>query len=383
MTINLESAQQIVEEIGRLVQQNINMMDETGVIIASTDHTRIGQAHEGAQRIIRERLPELVIDAGEETATARRGTNLPIEFGGEIVGVIGITGPYEAVIGYGQVVKKMTEILLRERSELDAQRLDARVRSRFLEEWVLGDGLLHAAALAERGAALGIDITAARRVMVSGPAALEQYTDTLAGQRQLEQLEAAEAAVFAKQPGGIILRNAGRQVLLLPAQPTGALRALAECLAEAAAPCGVRLAIGIDDHPADLHAAYLEANRAWHAAARRPDGVQCYGDMRTELFLDDIPRRRKVEYLHRLFPGCGAAELRGWVGLLEAWFAAEGSLSAAAEALYIHKNTLQYRLRRLAELSGLDVRLPSQASAFFMAVLFFTDLENDVGFLEN
>ena len=61
--------------------------------------------------------------------------------------------------------------------------------------------------------------------------------------------------------------------------------------------------------------------------------------------------------------------------LLDAWFVAEGSLSAAAEDLYIHKNTLQYRLKRLAEVSGLDVRLPSQAPALYLALLFFRELD--------
>lgn len=383
MKLSLDSAQQVVNEIGRLVHQNINMMDETGTIIASTDAARIGQLHEGACRVICQKLPELYITPENETATVRRGLNLPIEFQGEIVGVIGITGAYDAVIGYGQVVKKITEILLRERSELDQQRLDSRVRSRFLEEWILGDGLTHAASLAERGQALGIDIAVPRRIVVVSPASREKYTDSLAGQERLEQVEAVVAHDLLEQHDSIILRNTGRQILLLPSLQTEKLRSLAAKLAaDVAAQHGIRLIAGIDDHAADPHMAYLEANRAWRGATHRADGILCYGEMRTELFLDDIPRQRKAEYLRRLFPGCDPAQLRGWIGLLDAYFLAEGSLSAAADALFIHKNTLQYRIHRLTELSGLDVRLPSQAPVFYMAVQFFADLEDDLSYLE-
>ena len=42
MRISKSSAQQIVEEIGKLVRQNINLMDETGCIVASNDPERIG-----------------------------------------------------------------------------------------------------------------------------------------------------------------------------------------------------------------------------------------------------------------------------------------------------------------------------------------------------
>ena len=45
--------------------------------------------------------------------------------------------------------------------------------------------------------------------------------------------------------------------------------------------------------------------------------------------------------------------------------------------MFIHKNTLQYRLKRLAETTGLDVRKPSNAPALYLAVLFYRDMENE------
>ena len=48
MKISKSSAQQIVEEIGKLVRQNINLMDETGHIIASNDPARVGNLRAGA-----------------------------------------------------------------------------------------------------------------------------------------------------------------------------------------------------------------------------------------------------------------------------------------------------------------------------------------------
>ena len=51
MHISKNSATQIVEEISKLVKQNINLMDETGHIIASRDKSRIGDFHYGAYKI--------------------------------------------------------------------------------------------------------------------------------------------------------------------------------------------------------------------------------------------------------------------------------------------------------------------------------------------
>ena len=62
MHISKNSATQIVEEISKLVKQNINLMDETGHIIASCDKSRIGDFHYGAYKIISENLEEYYID---------------------------------------------------------------------------------------------------------------------------------------------------------------------------------------------------------------------------------------------------------------------------------------------------------------------------------
>ncbi len=385
MQLSASNAQRIVNEIGIIVKQNINMMDAKGNIIASTDPLRVGTFHSGAKKVVEERLAELYITPDMETPTTRAGLNLPIVLGQEIVGVIGITGVYDQVVGYGQIVKKMTEILLRESTEQDQKRFDQRIRSRFLEEWVLGEGLSNGEALAERGLALGIDITLRRRVMVVSVQNLAQYTDTAKGQELMEKFETEIGRVVeADSLSNIILRNAGRQIILTTYRSDEKMYALAlRIREEVRRDHGVPLCIGIDSTAGDVHQAYALANKAWRSSASAPDGILAYDHVTMEMFLTDIPKNLKEEYLHKIFPGCGWEELRRWVGILEVYFSAEGSITQAAQRLYIHKNTLQYQLKKLDELTGYDVRLPSQAPVLYMAVLFFKDVEGDLMLLNN
>src|SRR5262249_59422109 len=44
------------------------------------------------------------------------------------------------------------------------------------------------------------------------------------------------------------------------------------------------------------------------------------------------------------------------VATLEEFLRRHGSISATSEALFVHPNTLRQRLRRIGELSGLDLR---------------------------
>ena len=383
MHLSYLSAQQIVQEISAIVGQHVNIMDSDGVIIASTDPSRIGHVHEGAKRIIDEDLPELYISLEMETATTRNGLNLPLTINGRVVGVVGITGRYDQVVSYGQIVKKMTEILLREGYEQDERRLDQRVLNRFLEDWIIGDGLVRASALAERGMRLGIDIALPRRVMIASVKDSAHYINTSHGQKLIENVEKTVASQ-ARREGGIILRNAGRQLLLVASRTDIGIRNFALNLQkQVQGRFGISLCIGVDGHAEDLHKAYIKAQKAWRSAMYSADGIALYDQLCLGIFVEDVSKQSKREYLHKVFSGCSYEEIRYWVGILNVYFSAEGSVSRAAQQLYMHKNTFQYKLRKLEELTGYDVRLPSQATILYMSSIFFRDVENDLLFLDN
>lgn len=381
LVIATQRAQDIVNEIGKIVRQNINMMDRDGVIIASTDSTRIGNLHEGAKEVIKNHLKELYITPESATGTARVGLNLPIVNQEEIVGVIGITGAYEAVKDYGQIVKKMVEILIRENTEQDEKRLKMRVMSRFLEDWIMGNGLLQPQALSERGFKLGIDTSLPRRVLVVSVKELKTYTATADGQKLIERIENDIAAIVEADTGNMILRNTGRQIIILRMRSDEQVQSLAEKLYGLVRDkYQVRTAIGIDGKAEDIHLAYSQANKAWRSAQMSPTGIRSYDQVTLELFAEDISKQTKIEYLYKVFRGKDYAEICQWIGLLEVYFQAEGSLTAAAEVLFIHKNTLTYQLKKLKELTGYDVRLASNAAVFYMAVIFFKDVKSDIEF---
>ena len=65
------SAMNIVQEIGDVIGEKINMMDSEGVIIASTDPARMKTFHAGAKKLVEERLDELVVRYDGEFDGAR------------------------------------------------------------------------------------------------------------------------------------------------------------------------------------------------------------------------------------------------------------------------------------------------------------------------
>ena len=65
---------------------------------------------------------------------------------------------------------------------------------------------------------------------------------------------------------------------------------------------------------------------------------------------DTLARRTLVEDLYKPLVAGGAT----LVQTLEAYFAEGRSLEAAARALFVHPNTVRYRLRRIAQVVGWD-----------------------------
>ncbi len=113
MKINEKISQQIVEELSIITGRNINIMGNSGIIIASTNKDRVGEFHGGAQVVISTGESVYITDSTKYEQT-KNGINLPIEFRGNIVGVVGITGDVDEVEKYANIIKKVSEIMLKE-----------------------------------------------------------------------------------------------------------------------------------------------------------------------------------------------------------------------------------------------------------------------------
>lgn len=53
MNISRQNAMHIVTNISNIINQHVNMMDEHGMIIASTDSGRIGTFHGAIRQVLR------------------------------------------------------------------------------------------------------------------------------------------------------------------------------------------------------------------------------------------------------------------------------------------------------------------------------------------
>ncbi len=377
MYISNRVAQSIVDEIGEEINEHVNLMDNQGKIIASTDESRIGNLHEGARRIIEEKLPELYITSEMATRTTRKGTNLPVIVGGEIVGVVGITGERERVVPYGNIVRKITEIMIEDSLRRDAKRYDQRMKNRFIEEWFQLSPQSYSRRFIARGKNLQIDITRSYRVVVFHFEDYQSLLDTLEGQKLIEEMEATVRRRMALEDGPY-LREPDNQFCLYPHCDTVTLKEKVESLIETIqAEFNQVMVAGLDGNSGDksnIHQARIEAEKALSMGILSREKVTCYDELDIELFLEEISKETMETYLEKFLSQIPKVKWAENMRIIENYFKYEGSLAKMSESLFMHKNTLQYKLKRLAEYTGKDIRKLSHAPAYYMALLFYKNM---------
>ncbi|WP_372697364.1 CdaR family transcriptional regulator [Arthrobacter sp. JSM 101049] len=343
--LSRELAQRVIDQVAPTLEFNINVMDPSGVIIASTDAARIGSMHAVA-RAVAAGEPGIVHEAGP--ASERAGVNLPLRLDGDVVGVLGVTGPPERVAPVAQVLVLTTALLLeREREIDDTARRDAADRD-LLGALVAGE--------------------------LEGPAlsaALDSGLPELPPPWRLEAVLDDQVAGSVDSPGGPTPSGPHRR-----ARFGGALWVLT----------GARSGSRLPEEPTKDSTSRVVLDGGTSTDALELAGsAQALGslvaargllplhDGRRTLQLVDLAPELSVAGLP---PATVAALARRVAGLrpehhrtVEAYLAGGSSTSATARQLYLHRNTAIQRLDRITELTGLDPRVPGQAATLQLAIV--------------
>lgn len=350
--LSRELAQRVVDQVAPTLEHNINVMDRTGIIIASSDRSRLGDFHSGAHAAAATGLPAVIRD-GEESQGARPGVNLPLAIDGEIVAVVGLTGQPEQVMPVAQVLVLTIQLLLTRERELNATaRREARDRD-LLSRLVNGRLRADAAAAALAAEAPGIErpwrLSAAMAPESAGSPSARLPDDLQDIARRIDAVgrfsfasfqgalwvlgganERDDEALAAAAAGALLLRgDACPDALALD----GSAKTLATLVAR---PCFIPPASGVlltAELSAELAVACMPADTANHLA-RRVSSLTVLQRHTVETFLN-----------------------------------ARSSVSESARLLFTHRNTVIQRLDRAAALTGLDPRLPRQSVTLQLALI--------------
>ncbi|AJY40077.1 helix-turn-helix domain-containing protein [Burkholderia humptydooensis] len=366
MMIDARLATEIVARTVEVMPFDVNVMDAHGLILASSDAARVGEIHAGAQlALARARAVEIDDAMAANLSGARPGINLPLSVRGKVCGVIGVTGEPDAVRGFGELLRVTAELIL-EREQLT---VELRRNARHREEFVL-QLLRRTAAAAELEAwadRLGIDVRLAHAAIVCRLSGVDADPEAGVG-----QIEAMRSQLADEWPQLLSAQTSYRELVMFDAIDARAVRdsvlathagkrlaALEGTLRKVATqPFSLALGIALDGIDGFERSYQCALATLRVGAARTPQkAAYSYYDFVLPVLLSALSQGWQARQLRLPLTRLLARERRSGALLdtLKAWYANDGHPSATAQALGIHRNTLDYRLQQIRDATGLDL----------------------------
>lgn len=366
MDISREDAKEIVSQISKLLGTKMNIMNSEGIIIASTDQSRINTFHKAAYDIIKNNLNDYEISLDNKVEGTQPGQNLPIHIDGEILGVVGITGNSEETRKYISIVQKMTEILIQGKiRESKLQKKQNRINN-YLFDWIYNEDSSLRVDLISKGLELGIDITLQRRIIVL---------------RIDDNSSQVEKRIFnylrLNDPSNLVFASSDYIIAAIKDETDDNLRKLLNSLKDKIVSKGSKINIGCSGHWEKhnlVRKQYLQALKAYEISKNKNESsVVLYNDLGIELILNNLNYDIKTEITQKVFFKLDSKTINEYIIILKAFYNANGSLKIAANSLDIHVNTIQYHLNKLKEKTGYDARNFKDSLLIQMAINFIEE----------
>jgi carbohydrate diacid regulator len=371
-------AQDIVSRTMCIIPFNVNVMDARGVILASGDSGRIGELHDGALLALgRQATVEIDSAAAGRMIGARPGVNLPLMVGGQLCGAVGLSGEPDAVRQFGELVRLTAEMILEQASLAGELQRDSRHREALVLNLIRGEDGARPE-LEAWGRRLGLDFT---RPQVAFLVELDGGD----GDAALAGIQRLQLALLEREPALLSATAGPHELVVLDAFEAGDAdietvarrrqQALSGLLQEL---CGqpFTLSMGLAARGIGAAAVSCESARAAARIGRRRDQQARtrrnynYYDMALPVLLSGLDAGWRATELRRPLARLGAE--RSGAALkrtLDAWFAHGESATATAAALEIHRNTLDYRLRRIEQATGLRLGRSADRLLLYVSAL--------------
>lgn len=386
--LNSAIAQSIVDITMSVLHVNVNIMDVNGTVIAAGDKSRIGTFHCAAAEVIATGQKKAV--SAQEAATmdnVEPGATYPIVYKGEVIGALGMTGAPEYVDKFVELGALYALLFIEQEDMKQRVFQEQRVRESILLDLFTGRCLKDADFFLQRLAGLNYRLDKAHRVIAVRLEALEHQTDMILCQQIKDRLTdlLANKRICGAPPIGCFVQS--HLALLAPVQSkpcaperfAAEVKDLYDCLRQAT---GNQVLIAIDgvcESWTDIPAAFAQAKGTLEIACRynQKDGVIRSDDYLTEYTLLHIPAQERQRFTSTVLGKLCTGKPRQRELLLQTlrtYFQNDMNAQKTAEELFIHRNTLNMRLNKIREWSGLSPQRFQDAFNLRMAIILM-DLE--------
>ena len=372
MTLTTKIVQPFIATLEEALHYKVTITDTNGYIVGSSDPARLNQFHPSAYEILCERQPIESWDiATDSYVNVPEGVQLGygerVIYDGECIGLIGLVGAPEEIKQSIKTAQLVLQLMLDRKKASDELKLISKDKKAFLLRLLQG----HYGSpewIKERADTYKIDLSRPRYVLTV-QINLEKFDEKspLELSQIKETMHRAIRSIFFEQEDLLYEYDTGETVLLTAGKHLDASqrrrqieKAAARLYAELREQCKVSALIGVSEECGDYTGIPLALRQGRMAAeigakTENGEGLYFYSQMRlgriVASFSPEIRPILQGDILSKLLENHADSLLE----TLFTYFEMNGNVSQTAEKLFIHRNTLQYRFRKIKEITGFDI----------------------------
>ncbi|MFA5692322.1 MAG: sugar diacid recognition domain-containing protein [Acholeplasmataceae bacterium] len=349
--ISKSQARKIINTLKSVISEDINFIAPDGYIIASSDERRVGTLHQGAL-IVAESKKQLIISKDNEYEGAKKGINLPVFHNQNLIAIVGITGEPLEIIKFSNVIVKMSEILIKEHF-LNTQKQFKRENNRLIMELIVKDKF-NPEIVKIKMDELSYNTNFYKYFIVFDVLDYDSYNTEILNniydsiERRLDyndllsRLESKYLVLSQKDELEDLIKEIEKIKLYLENK------------------YNIKLTIGISEKIKDVkdyYTSYKQANTVVELGANKGSGIiQAFDSTSLSLLFQGFSNYFNFDFSHHVFKNLNIEQMKEAKEMILAYIRNNGSITKASESLFIHKNTFQYRLNKIHELTGYNPR---------------------------
>jgi carbohydrate diacid regulator len=386
-------AQTITENTSEIIGYPIIITDEKGTIIGSTDRSRLGSFHPSSIEILKKnRSLSYEMEDVKSLENVLPGVATPIYLNGKAIGVVGIAGTPATVNKYVMLVKSHVEMMCHETFKKETIVLESKTLDTLVQYLLYSSHQEESDSMVQYGKVLGYQLDLSRICIIieialpafakSGQESkLDKFSFPYFQKDLLEHVK----HLFVDHPQDIISLLNLEQIIILKHVQTGDHEVITKNMEnktqklnqflEKNYQSSAALAIGnIQSGINGIKQSYENAMKTLQIGKKNQFSSTFYNYNDWDMTLELLAKELSPYILDKLSNKLNAFLHNGNYETLSSTFMAyckcNMNLSETARSLYIHRNSLIYRLEKIAELTTLDL------SKFEHCLLLYITIKN-------
>lgn len=348
--LNAQSAQKIANDIMHIVPHNITIIDRMGYVISSVDSSLINTIKMDAIEALATLRPYVSRNSANESGAMY----LPVFHNKHAVGAVEIDGEPEEIATVAHMIAFAAELILDNQEYQSLALRKTAITKDFLLEWANLPQIPYPKGMVERGKSLGIDIDQNYAAIILE---CEEGADKAKGLEKLfkSRLDRGETLVWCRD---------GQFLIAVP--PRQSLAQRVEVLIELF-PVPAKVYVG--EAVAPLSVSIQQAGHAQKLA-------QTLGIKRKAVYYQEIcleqtllsatPSNIVLKLQNILAENDNGGDL---IDTICIYMDKRDDITSVCKELHIHRNTLNYRLNRIEELSEKNPRRGKDLLELYLAAL--------------